>query len=248
LTDKGPQRRNQDSLFALTGAISQEDGLLPLGLCIVADGSGEDKAGAHASALTVRLVADRVLEGIYRPFLLGTEQTSDRRPIHQVLREAVIAANGRVQKACQGGKTTCTCLLILGMNVYIAHVGDSRAYLVDGEGIAPITTDHSLVNRLIELGQITPQEAKTHPQRNVLYRAVGQGDKLEVDTGLQSLSVGQALLLCSDGLWGELSQEVIEAVIRSVPSPQNACHRLVTRAIEGGGQDNVTVVLIQVRE
>jgi serine/threonine protein phosphatase PrpC len=98
------------------------------------------------------------------------------------------------------------------------------------------------------LGQITPEEAKAHPQRNVLYRAVGKGSNLEVDTSLQSLSVGNSLLLCSDGLWGVLSQQVIMSILRVAPSPQIACRRLVARANERGGQDNITVVLIQVRD
>ena len=153
-----------------------------------------------------------------------------------------------MQQVCSDGRTTCTCVLILGMNAFVAHVGDSRACLIEQDTIQWLTTDHSLVNRLIELGQITADEAKTHPQRNVLYRAVGRGDTLEVDTGLQSLSVGSSLLLCSDGLWGMLSQEIITAIIRSAPSPQVACHRLVARANESGGQDNVTVVLVQVRD
>ena len=244
--DNGAKDPKQVALFLMNGALSQEDGLLPLGLCIVADGMGE--TGTQASALTVRLVASRVLEQIYRPFLLGAEQSSDRQPIHQVLREAFAAANGRVQQVCPDGRTTCTCVLILGMNAFIAHVGDSRVYLVDQETIQSLTTDHSLVDRLIDLGQITPDEAKTHPQRNVLYRAVGRGDSLEVDTGLQSLSVGSSLLLCSDGLWGPLSQEVITSIIRGASSPQIACHRLIARANESGGRDNITGVLVQVRD
>jgi serine/threonine protein phosphatase PrpC len=249
LTDGGrTKERNQDSLFVVNGAISQREGLLPLGLYVVADGMGEDEAGRHASELTVRLVANRVLDRIFRPYLLEAEQTSDRQPIHQVLREAITLANGRIQQACPGGRTTCTCALVLGMSVYTAHVGDSRAYLMDSNSIATITTDHSLVSRLIELGQITIEEAKTHPQRNVLYRAVGRNHDLEVDTGLQSLSVGSSLLLCSDGLWGELSQEVILSIVNVAPSPQIACHRLVTLANERGGHDNITAVLVQVRD
>jgi serine/threonine protein phosphatase PrpC len=134
------------------------------------------------------------------------------------------------------------------MNVFVAQVGDSRAYLMDTERIDVITKDHSLVNRLIELGQITAEEAKTHPQRNVLYRAVGRNQDLEVDTGLQSLSVGSSLLLCSDGLWGALSQEVLMSVVNQAPSAQLACRRLVDQANECGGYDNITVIVVQVRD
>jgi serine/threonine protein phosphatase PrpC len=248
LTDRGRKDCNQDALFVLNGTLSHEDDLLPLGLAIVADGLGDGQAGAQASALTVRTVANRVLEQIYGPFLSGAEQTADRQPIHQVLREALIAANGRVQQVHPGGKTTCTCALILGTRAFIAHVGDSRAYLVSSDSIVPITIDHSLVHRLIELGQITSEEAKIHPQRNVLYRAVGRGDSLEVDTGLQALSVDHSLLLCSDGMWRVLPQEIIASIVRSAPSPQIACRWLVDRAIDVGGLDNITVVLVRVTD
>ena len=248
LTDTGRVREhNQDALFALSGVLSQGDELLPLGLCIVADGTGGD-AGAQASALAVRLVADWILDRIYRPFLREAERPAERQPIHQVLRDAVVAAHERLQQACPGGRTTCTCAFILGTNAFVAHVGDSRAYVVQQGEIELITTDHSLVNRLIQVGQITPQEAKTHPQRNVLYRALGGRDPLEVDTLLQPLPVGSVLLLCSDGLWGTLSQEAVLSVVRTAPSLQVACHRLVAQANENGGEDNISVLLVQVRD
>jgi protein phosphatase len=248
-TDRGTiKERNQDSFFVLNGVLSQRDGLLQFGLYIVADGVGEGEAGLQASELTVRLVANRVLDRIYRPFLLETEQASSGQPIHQVLREAIYVANERIQQTCPEGRTTCSCALVLGMNVFVAHVGDSRVYLVDAERIDAITKDHSLVNRLIELGQITAEEAKTHPQRNVLYRAVGRNHDLEVDTGMQSLSVGTSLLLCSDGLWGVLPQEVIMSVVNAAPSPQIACRQLVAQAIEQGAYDNITAILMQVRD
>jgi protein phosphatase len=103
-----------------------------------------------------------------------------------------------------------------------------------------------LVNRLIELGQITPEEAKTHPQRNVLYRALGRAGNLEVDTHLQSLPANSSLLLCSDGLWGTVPETDILSIIDMAPSPQAACNRLIALANENGGEDNITAVLIQV--
>jgi serine/threonine protein phosphatase PrpC len=242
------KERNQDSLFAVTGALAEQDGLLPLGLYIVSDGMGQDEAGTQASVLTTRLVANRILDRIYRPYVLAFEQTLDRQPIHQVLRDSLLVANDRVRQVCPGGKTTCTCALVLGMNVFVAHVGDSRAYLIDADSVGTITTDHSLVNRLIELGQITEEEAQVHPQRNVLYRAIGRDQNLEVDTGLQPLSVGDSLLLCSDGLWGALTQDAILAAVHMASSPQMACRQLVAQANACGGYDNITAILVQVRD
>jgi serine/threonine protein phosphatase PrpC len=247
-TDKGCVKdHNQDALFVLNATLSQGEDLSPLGLFVVADGVGEEELGARASALVVRLVADRILDRIYRPFLLDVEQTSSSPPIHQVLREAASAAHERVQRSCPGGKSTLTCAFVLGTNAFIAHVGDSRAYVIHGNTLGQITTDHSLVNRLIEVGQITPQEAKTHPQRNVLYRALGREGSLEIDTYLQSVPAESALLLCSDGLWGSVSEETLLSIVRSAPSPQTACRRLVARANENGGEDNVTAVVVQIR-
>ena len=140
-----------------------------------------------------------------------------------------------------------TCALVLGTNAFLVHVGDSRAYILIKNTIRQITTDHSLVNRLIELGQITPQEAKLHPQRNVLYRALGLAGSLEVDTYLQSLPVHSSLLLCSDGLWQMVPQEAILFTVNSATSPQAACRQLIALANENGGEDNITAVLVQVR-
>jgi protein phosphatase len=247
-TDKGCVKdHNQDALFVLNASLSQGEDLSPLGLFVVADGVGERELGACASSLAVRLVADRILDRIYRPFLLDAEQTSSRPPIHQVLREAAHAAHERVQRTCPGGHTTLTCVLVLGTNAFVAHVGDSRAYVVHEDTLRQITTDHSLMNRLIEVGQITPHEAKTHPQRNVLYRALGREGNLDVDTYLQSVPAKSVLLLCSDGLWGSVSEEALLSIVLGSPSPQIACHRLVTQANSNGGEDNVTAVVVEIR-
>jgi protein phosphatase len=125
-------------------------------------------------------------------------------------------------------------------------VGDSRAYLIRRNTLSQVTTDHSLVKRLIEVGQITAQEAKTHPQRNVLYRALGRDGQLDVDTYLQSVPPNSSLLLCSDGLWGMVSEETMRSIVYTAPSPQVACRRLVARANKNGGEDNITAVLVQI--
>ncbi len=245
LTDRGPIDHNEDALFVLNAALSRGEDLLPLGLYIVADGMGGHEGGQRASDLAVRLTAHWILERIYQPFLLDPNRSAGQQPINDVLVEAAVAANSKVREECPRGGTTLTCTFVLGTNAFIAHVGDTRAYLISHNTIRQITTDHSLVNRLIELGQITPEEALTHPQRNVLYRALGRPGSLEVDTYLQSLPLNSSLLLCSDGLWGVISEQEILSVVNAASSPQVACRQLVALAAERG-DDNITAVLVQV--
>jgi serine/threonine protein phosphatase PrpC len=248
LTDRGRVRdQNEDALFTLNAVLSQGEDLLPIGLYIVADGMGGHEGGEQASSLGVRLVANWILSKIYRSFLLDIENSGNRQPINEVLTEAAVVANSKVNEVCPAGAgTTLTCAFVLGTNAFLAHVGDSRAYIITRNTIRQLTTDHSLVNRLIELGQITPEEAKTHPQRNVLYRALGRAGNLEVDTGLQSLPFNSSLLLCSDGLWGMVPESAILKIVNAAPSPQAACRHLVAQANENGGEDNITVVLVQI--
>jgi len=119
---------------------------------------------------------------------------------------------------------------------------------VTEKDLQQITQDHSLVARLIELGQATPEEAMTHPQRNILYRALGQGSSMEVDTYFQLLPASSQLLLCSDGLWGAVPEREMAAIIAAAPSPQIACRRLIEAAITHGGDDNITAILIALTE
>ena len=116
------------------------------------------------------------------------------------------------------------------------------------EGLQQITRDHSLVERLKELRQITEEEAMTHPQRNILYRALGQGSSIEVDTYFQLLPAGSQLLLCSDGLWGAVPEREMVEIIAAAPAPQIACERLIEAAITHGGDDNITAILIALTE
>ncbi|HIP97475.1 MAG TPA: serine/threonine-protein phosphatase [Anaerolineae bacterium] len=239
--------RNEDALFTLESTILQDEESLPFGLFIVADGMGGRKGGQLASSLTTRVVADWIVREVYLPFLMGEAQDAGQWPINEALVEAVTTANVAVHEAAPEAGTTLTCALLLGANAYIAHVGDSRAYLVNRANIRRITRDHSLVDRLIELGQISPEEALTHPQRNVLYRAVGQAGTLEVDTYLQSMPGNSHLLLCSDGLWSVVPEREIVEIINNALSPQVACQRLIQAANERGGEDNITAVLVGIR-
>jgi len=194
------------------------------------------------------VVAHSLMRQVYLPFLRDEEKDSSRRPINEALIEALSEASLAVHEAVPDAGTTLTAALIVGTHAYIGHVGDSRAYLVTEEGLQQITQDHSLVARLIELGQATPEEAMTHPQRNILYRALGQGGSMDVDTYFQLLPAGSQLLLCSDGLWGAVPEHEMAAIISAAPSPQIACRRLIEAAITHGGDDNITIILVALTE
>jgi protein phosphatase len=170
---------------------------------------------------------------------------SDRPPLNEVMRGALEEANRSVASTVPEGGTTGTAALIVGDRATIAHVGDSRVYLIMPEHFERLTRDHSLVERLQELGQLSAQEAAVHPQKNVLYRALGQGEGLEVDVSSYQLPVGSRLLLCSDGLWGYVPEDQLIEMVRQAPSLQAACDSLIKRANDSGGPDNISAILVE---
>ncbi|NLX11616.1 MAG: serine/threonine-protein phosphatase [Chloroflexi bacterium] len=247
LSDVGMARtNNQDAVLSIVASSSSNDDLPDFGLFVVADGMGGHHDGEKASALATRIVSEHVIEQIFMAMLTQRMNDPDRPTITDVLREAVQHANDIVSDRVPDGGTTVTSAVILGDLAYVVHVGDSRAYLVTPEGIEQLTRDHSLVQRLIELDQLTPEEAAEHPQRNVLYRALGQSENLDVDAITRRLGPHARLLLCSDGLWNLVTEETIRTVVQECLDPQEACKRLVDLANERGGPDNVTVILVQV--
>jgi len=245
-SDQGMVRtNNQDSAYTfLANSISDEHNP-QFGLFIVADGMGGHQLGEKASALALRVVASQVLQKIYTPLLNVEDDSHDRPTIAEALIQAVQIANDRVLKYVNGSGTTTTAMIVMGNLAHVVHVGDSRAYHITSKEIEQMTRDHSLAQRLIELGQLTQEEAKDHPQRNVLYRAIGQMNEIEVDTLTKRLQPGVQVLLCSDGLWGWVSDEQIFDVVNSVSHPQEACEKLVALANTNGSQDNITAVIFK---
>lgn len=247
-SDVGRMRpNNQDTLLTFLATMESSKAVSPFGLFVVADGMGGHHEGERASAVAAQTIGQHILREIYLPSLEDHIPNSDQPTIPEVLTDAMEAANMAVNAAVPEGGTTVTCAVIRGDLVYIAHVGDSRAYLItdNHRNMELITRDHSLVRRLQELGQLTPEEAEIHPQRNVLYRAIGQGEILEVDAATRRMPPASRLLLCSDGLWGVVSDEHIQRVLSEHPDPQEACERLIEEANESGGPDNITVILVQ---
>ncbi|RLC89867.1 MAG: serine/threonine-protein phosphatase [Chloroflexi bacterium] len=249
MTDIGRSRgHNEDSLLVFLGE-QESAGAVPLfGLFILADGMGGHQAGELASALACRAVASHLLSQVYLPTLSSLERGATQPSLNEVLIEAIMGANRVVNQTLPGSGTTLTCAMVFGKRLFIGHVGDSRAYLRQANGeIRQLTRDHSVVSKLVEIGQLTPEEAAVHPQRNMLYRAVGQGFSLDVDVQSHPLQPGDQLLLCSDGLWGLLPDEEIWSIVTAAPTLSVACAQLVDAANAAGGRDNISVILVETR-
>lgn len=247
----GRQRdHNEDALFTLNTTITGPDSVVPFGLFIVADGMGGHQHGEIASTIAVRSMASHIVRKLYTP-LLSPKPTSPEDPLLEIMQAGVQEAHKTITRQAPGGGTTLTAALIVGRQLAIAHVGDSRAYLLataeDGgyTPIEPLTRDHSLVRRLVELGQISSAEAAVHPQRNVLYRALGQGEPFDPDVNSMQAPDAGYILICSDGLWGVVPEAEIQHIILAAHTPEEACQSLIHAANNAGGPDNISAVLIR---
>lgn len=242
----GKQRElNEDSLLAMTTTMAGNSGNLPFGLYVIADGMGGHQFGEVASNAAIRSVAGFVLKK-FLPYLFQVKTDTMDESFQEIMLSAVAEAQRAIQHEAPGSGTTLTAALVLGQQITVAHVGDSRAYFVFPDGrIEAITRDHSLVKRLEELGHITPEEAVNYPHRNVLYRALGQGEILDPDIFTLAFPQPGYLMICSDGLWGVVAEQDIVRSITEAPNLQRACQNLVTAANIAGGPDNISVILAQ---
>ena len=242
----GKQRElNEDSLLAITSTMAGNSGNLPFGLYIIADGMGGHQFGEVASNTAIRTVAGYVLRK-FHTYLFQIKTDTMDESFQEIMLAAVSEAQRAIQREAPGSGTTLTAALVLGQQITVAHVGDSRAYFVYPDGrLEAITRDHSLVKRLEELGHISPEEAENYPHRNVLYRALGQGEIMEPDIFTIAFPQPACLMICSDGLWGVVSEQDLVRSINEAPNLQRACQNLVTAANIAGGPDNISVVLAQ---
>ena len=245
----GIQRdQNEDAILTFTTNLISNEKTFSFGLYIVADGMGGHEKGELASNLAVRMVASHVIKSFYLPTLSSMGNHLDTS-IQEVMQTGVIVAHQSIREMALGSGTTLTAALILGDQMTIAHVGDSRAYSVDPDGYLQLLThDHTLVKRLEEIGQITPDEASIHPNRNLLYRALGQGEPFKPDITSLQICQGGELLICSDGLWGVVSENDISEILHSSSAPQYVCQSLINAANAAGGPDNISVILVRFPE
>lgn len=212
---------------------------------IVADGVGGNNSGEVASRTAVTEIAELVNKE-------GLDKCQSAEEIFGFFYDALEIANNSIYKlgmeneANRGMATTAVTAFVKGEDAYISNIGDSRAYLFRDGRLNKITTDHTYVNELISKGVITEEEAENHKQRNVITKALGTEMLAEPDFYKVSLLKGDVLMLCSDGLHGEVPQEALEAVLGRGLSMNDTCTLLVDEAIRYGGRDNITVVCIRI--
>jgi serine/threonine protein phosphatase PrpC len=219
--------------------------MMPFGLYIVADGMGGHTNGHVASRIASRTAANHIFNKIYMA-LLQSIGPPTHVPIQEVLVDAVQAANTAVYSddlEVDSG-TTLTIALVLGRRLHVAHVGDSRLYLLNEDKLEPITIDHSLVQRLQDVGQLTAEEATGYRYKHVLLRAVGQVEEIEVDTYMRLLPRQGKLLLCSDGLCGFVEENTIAEIMKKSASPHQITNDLFDAAMAAHSNDNVTAIVV----
>ncbi|MGX8703992.1 MAG: Stp1/IreP family PP2C-type Ser/Thr phosphatase [bacterium] len=233
ITDIGRIRQmNQDSVFASAEPV----GKLP-NLFIVADGMGGHNAGDFASRYTVETIVRSVAE------------SEERNPI-RLIRAAIEEANAGVRReaeehrALAGMGTTVVVTTVVGNFAYTANVGDSRMYLYDGR-FRQVTHDHSLVEEMVRLREITREEARYHPDRNIITRAIGMGEKVNMDFFDYKVTPGSTILMCTDGLHGMVEDAEMEAIVERPFSAEEKARRLVEMANAHGGMDNIGVVIVE---
>ncbi len=251
LTDPGIKRKhkpNEDSLFAMQGAGTYNSLPQEFGLFVVADGMGGHANGQNASRMAIQTIIDYILPKI------SENKQMEGEAFAKLLRDGVQCANEAVhhrnleERADMG--TTMTAALVFGPTAYIANVGDSRTYLYrEPGGLTKITHDHSVVASLVEAGIIKPDDIYTHPKRNQIYRSLGEKPVVDVDSFIVSLKAGDKLLLCSDGLWDMVRDPEIQRLMSApTPDPSKTGQKLIQAALDGGGEDNVSVIVVSFSE
>jgi PPM family protein phosphatase len=248
--DAGIVRRvkpNEDSLVALHSTCTHEGRLLPIDLYVVADGMGGHSHGREASRIAIQSMMQAVV-----PDIVSSEHIHDDFLV-KTLVEGVQWANQAVHESSQQSGvemgTTITAALVFDGTAYIVNVGDSRTYVYhEREGqLLQVTRDHSLVARLVEAGAISREEVYTHPDRNKVYRGLGDKGTVKVDWFTLHVHSGDYLLLCSDGLWEMVRDQEIERIMMKYASdPPLASAALVKAALEGGGADNISVIVVRI--
>ena len=234
ITDIGERRKiNQDYVFCSETAVGQ----LP-NLFIVADGMGGHNAGDYASRFCVEFFTQRIKE---------SELTSPVSMIAAALAKTneALLSKAKEQIDLEGMGTTFVAATIFDKEMYVANVGDSRLYVISKE-MKQITVDHSLVEAMIKTGELDRSEARSHPNKNIITRAVGANETLEPDFFEVSLEEGDAVLICSDGLTNMLEDETIEQIIRDNDNLEDAVSTLVRYANQNGGKDNIAIIIIKV--
>lgn len=240
-TDVGCVRKHNEDNFLVDAE---------LGLFLVADGLGGHAAGEVASQIVVDRIRQFIGQTVEQDrtwpmeYDVSLAYDANRLKAALMLSDKAILEDIRVNPERESMGSTVVACLVHGPRVTMVHVGDSRAYLLNAEGIRQITRDHSWVAEQVENGVLTPEEARKHPFRNVITQALGNGGDLDVAVQEMSFKELDRLLLCTDGLSGMVADDEIWRIVQGAPTLESAVTRLIEKAKENGGEDNVTAVLI----
>ncbi len=229
LTDVGLVRKDNEDNYLVSA---------DRGLFVVADGMGGHSGGALASSMAIKVIDEEIRE----PHL---EENPSRLLHNALLKANALILNQGQSENLSGMGTTVTAVLFHKGSLHIAHIGDSRAYLYRDRELTLLTQDHSLVNELLQKGGITQEEAQCHPQRNILTRALGTQVLPQIDLTTIPALPGDMLLLCTDGLSNHVSDQDIKKILGEESRLKEKVQYLVNLALERGGNDNITVVLVQ---
>ena len=254
-TDVGQVREHNEDNFLVADLSMRSRGLLeanraahvgPHGsLFAVCDGMGGAAAGEIASQLAVDIIYERMIDALDAGVALNRDDLA-RRLVRAVEAAGLrIFQEAKVDRTRRGMGTTVTAAALVDNHLFFAQVGDSRGYILRGDHLVQVTRDQSLVNQLIEAGQLTEEEAETFEHNNIILQALGTADSVQVDLTYTELRKGDVLLLCSDGLSGMVRYEEIREVLRTFPEPLDACKQLTERANNAGGHDNITVIIVR---
>ncbi|HPZ07712.1 MAG TPA: Stp1/IreP family PP2C-type Ser/Thr phosphatase [Candidatus Eremiobacteraeota bacterium] len=244
-TDVGKVREiNQDSMLTMQLTMNECSEFLQPRLFIVADGMGGMSDGEVASSLAIRHVTARITENLLKR---NCDFPVDIKVLSGALEYAneIIYNYAREDPSREGMGSTITAGLLIGNRLLIGHVGDTRAYLINTKEIRQITEDHSLVNRLLKMGQLTPEQAQNYPHKNLIYRSLGPNHPIEIATYEECLNPGDIILICCDGLWDYFSNEEFHQIITSSTDFDKITAKLVNLANERGGKDNITLIIFQ---
>jgi protein phosphatase len=242
ITNTGLVREHNEDAFRLPEQVDAPTLAAKGHLYILADGMGGHQKGEVASAVTIETVSKAYYE-IVKPLL---KQKTPEEAIIAALAQAIQKANNDVLDETEGGGTTVVAAVLFADNLVTMNVGDSRAYLLRNNELFMLSRDHSLVSRLVEMGKISEEEAINHPRRNVLYQALGQGADVDIHVYSEKLQLHDTILLCSDGLWGEVSEPELKEILSTASALSVAAENLVDLANASGGADNITAILVQV--